>query len=182
MYDVNRLIRTIETAVTQSGENLVALSEASPVLLVFLRHGGCTFCREALGDIARFRSRIENSGVRIVLVHMGDAEAIEKLLDKYGLTQLDRISDPERNLYREFGLARGRFRQLFGPKVLWRGFLAGVLAGHGIGRISADSRQMPGLFLVDSSGIVRRFRHRTAADRPDYVAICEAGLTPAESR
>lgn len=181
MQELNRIVRTIEQAVTQSGESLVALSETSPVLLVFLRHAGCTFCREALSDIARFRPQIESRGVKIVLVYMGDEQAMGKLLAKYALTGVDRISDPERTLYQAFGLGRGRGGQLFGPKVIWRGFLAGLLSGHGLGRISGDPRQMPGVFLLDNSCIVRRFRHRSAADRPDYWALCESGFKPAET-
>jgi peroxiredoxin len=179
--DFQDLLQTIECALTQSGERLVKLSEASPVLLVFLRHAGCTFCREALWDIARTRSAIEGTGIRIILVHMRDSQAIEKLLERYGLSGVDRIFDPDQKLYRAFGLKRGNLRQLFGPKVLWRGFQAGVLARHGIGRLSADRTQMPGLFLIDHSIIVRRFRHRTAADRPDYAGIC-APPSKSESR
>jgi|SRR5208283_4418368 len=166
------IVQALEGARTQSGQTLAALSEASPVLLQFLRHAGCSFCREALGDVARNRGAIETAGVRIVLVHMGDSEAIEKLIERYGLAGLDRICDPDRKLYRAFGLKRGRLWQLFGPKVLWRALPAGVLPRHGIGRITADSFQMPGLFLIDESGILRRFRHRSAADRPDYAGIC----------
>ena len=143
------------------------------MLLVFLRHAGCTFCREALGDIARTRPAIERTGARIVLVHMGDSGAIEKLIEKNGLADVDSICDPEQKLYKAFGLKRGSLLQLFGPKVLWRGFLAGVVRGHGIGSPAADSSQMPGLFLLNKGGIVRRFRHRSASDRPDYAAICE---------
>src|SRR5208337_3527798 len=145
--DFHDLVQSLECAVTQTGETLVGLSEASPVLLVFLRHAGCTFCREAMGDIARARAAIEGYGARIVLVHMGDSEAIEKLLERYGLSGVDRICDRDRKLYRAFGLKRGKFGQLFGPKVVWRAFQAGVVAGHGVGRISADSFQLPGLFL-----------------------------------
>ena len=117
--------------------------------------------------------------MRIVLVHMGDSEAIEKLTKRYGLGAVDRICDPDRKLYQAFGLKRGRLRQLFGPKVLWRALPEGVLSRHGIGRLTADSFQMPGLFLIDESGIVRRFLHRTAADRPDYAGIC---AVPVKSR
>ena len=173
---LQELARTIEGTLTQSGERLVKLSETSPVLLVFLRHAGCTFCREALGDIARERRAIEATGTRIVLVHMGDSEAIQKLSARYGLGDVNRICDPDRVLYKAFGLKRGRIFQLFGPKVFWRGFVAGALLRHGIGRPSADSAQMPGLFLIDRSGIIRRFRHQTAADRPDYATICSAAL------
>lgn len=166
------IVQALEGARTQSGQTLSALSEASPVLLVFLRHAGCTFCREAIGDVARDRGVIEAAGVRIVLVHMGDSQAIDKLIAKCGLRGVDRICDPDRKLYRAFGLKRGRLWQLFGPKVLWRALPEGVMWRHGIGRLTADSFQMPGLFLLEESGIVRRFRHRTAADRPDYAGIC----------
>jgi peroxiredoxin len=172
--DFQELLQTLESGLTQSGESLVQLAEASPVLLVFLRHAGCTFCREALGDIALARGAIEAGGTRIVLVHMGDGEAIGRLIGKYGLSGVDRICDREQNLYRAFGLGRGRWRQLFGPKVLVRAFAAGLLSRHGIGRLTADSFQLPGLFLIGAKGIIRRFRHRTAADRPDYAAICAA--------
>jgi peroxiredoxin len=173
-----QLAQTLESATTQRGATLVALSQASPLLLVFLRHAGCTFCREALGDIARARPAIEDAGIRIVLVHMGDTAEIEKLIEKYGLSGLDRICDRGQDLYRAFGLKRGKLWQLFGPKVFWRAIGAGVLADHGIGRLSADSFQMPGLFLIDGASIVRRVRHRSAADRPDYAAVCALPADP----
>ena len=167
------LVQTLDTAVTQSGERLVELSEMSPVLLVFLRHAGCTFCREALADVARDRRAVEERSARIILVHMGDAQAMQAQVEKHGLASVDRICDREQRLYRAFGLGRGTLRQLFGPKVMWRA--VGALWRHGIGRPSADGFQMPGVFLLRNSGIVRRFRHRTAADRPDYAGICGCG-------
>src|ERR1035441_2022695 len=82
--------------------------------------------------------RSEAAGVRIVLVHMVDSDAIEKLIGKYGLDGVDRICDPARKLYRAFGLKRGRLRQLFGPKVLWRALPEGVLSRHGSQRPDAQ--------------------------------------------
>lgn len=172
--DVQEITNALDGAVTQSGEKLVALSSRGPVLLVFLRHAGCTFCRQALSDIAATREIIERSSTRIVIVHMGDHEAVDRLLVRYGLTQIDRISDPQQRLYRVFGLKRGTLRQLFGMKVLWRGLRAAFLEKHGIGKPTADSTQMPGVFLLADSVILNRFRHRSAADRPDYAAICAA--------
>ena len=171
---LRELVRTLEGAVTQAGESLVERSQLSPVLLVFLRHAGCTFCREALGDITRARRAIEETGTRIILVHMGDSREIQALAERYGLAGVDRICDREQKLYRAFGLQRATLPQLLGPWVVLRGLRAAIGGRHGIGRPTADSFQMPGLFLVNGSGIVRRFRHRTAADRPDYAAICGA--------
>jgi peroxiredoxin len=163
--------RVLEAAVTQSGQRLMDLSSVSPVLLVFLRHAGCTFCRETLSDIAKRRSEIESSGIRIVIVHMGEPQSMDLLLGRYELVGLDRIIDPSQDLYRAFGLKRGTLRQLFGLAVFNRAFIGGALARHGIGRIQGDSAQMPGLFLIHQGSIVRRFRHRSVADRPDYAAL-----------
>jgi peroxiredoxin len=172
--ELQQIQDALETAVTQRGENLAALSQAAPVMLVFLRHAGCTFCREALADIARSRSAIEATGARIVLVHMGDSEAVGKLLVKYGLRGIDCIRDADRKLYRALGLKRGTLWQMFGPKVMWRAVQACILSRHGVGKISADSFQMPGLFVLEKARVVHRLRHGSAGDRPDYAAVCAA--------
>lgn len=172
--------KTLETAITQTGESLTHLSNRYPLLVVFLRHFGCTFCREALADISAKRADIESQGTHIVLVHMDtdDAEAA-RVFSQYGLEDIDRISDPDRVLYQTFGLKRGNMRQLFGFKVWWRGFKAGILNKHGVGWAKTDSFQMPGVFLFDQGQIVQSFRHNSAADRPDYesLAMCEAANT-----
>jgi len=167
--ELQLILEALASAVTQSGESLAVLSAASPVLVVFLRHAGCTFCRETLSDIGHSRAAIENTGTRIVLIHMG---GLESQFERHGLEGIDHISDPDRRLYEALGLKRGRPGQLFGPRVMWRAFAAGVLARHGAGRVSGDSFQMPGVFVLQNAAIVRRFRHRSAADRPDYAALC----------
>lgn len=156
---------------TQFGVTLDELNRLGPVLLVFLRQAGCTFCREALSDLAVARARIESSGVRLVLVHMDTPERGAQLAARYGLGDVTRIADPERALYRAFGLPRGGLRALFGPRVCWRGFEAGVLGRHGIGRPAGDAFQLPGLFLLYHGEILRSYRHQTAGDRPNYLAL-----------
>ena len=145
-------------------------------MLVFLRHTGCTFCREALSDLAAARETLERRGVRIVIVHMGSRRTSPEAVERYGLTGLGRISDPQQRLYGAFGLKRGGWRQLAGLKVLWRGLQAGLFAGHGLGCPQGDVRQLPGLFFLRQGTVVLSWRHRTAADRPDYGRFVEAGL------
>jgi len=172
-FDPALAARVLENTVTQAGHKLLDLSAVSPVLLVFLRHAGCTFCRETLADLSEHRAQIESNGTRIIIVHMGEPGTMENLLERYHLTGLDRIIDSTQDLYRAFGLKRGTLRQLFGLTVLNRAFLGGALARHGIGAIQGDSTQMPGLFVIYQSSIIRRFRHRSVADRPDYPALVQ---------
>ena len=170
--DALAVARTLEQAITENGTPLTDLVDASPVLLVFLRHAGCTFCREALGDIAASRAEIESSGTRIVLIHMGDRAQMNLMVERYGVADLERICDPDRTLYKAFGLRTGSIPQLIGPKVWLRGLLSGLLFRHGIGLPAADFRQMPGVFYIRQSSIAQRFRHRSSSDRPPYTHLC----------
>lgn len=170
------LTTALAAARDQHGQGLLALSAEQLVLVVFLRHAGCTFCREALADLRAQRKMIEARGVRLVLVHMmASVERAEAFFAEHGLEDVKRVADPQQALYRSFELQRGSFGQLFGMRVWWRGLSAG-LRGHGIGRLEGDGFQMPGAFLVRNGKIVRAFRHATAADRPDYAGLaCEVG-------
>lgn len=165
---------------TGEGASLAVLSLLSPVLTVFLRHAGCTFCREALSDIAQQRGQIEANGTRIVLVYHGDVTAAETLIRQNGLEGLDTIYDADLTLYEAFGLRKGGLRQLAGPKVAVRGFIAGAIRGHGIGAIGGDPAQMPGVFLLHRCSVVRAFRHGSAADRPDYTRLARFSETEPE--
>lgn len=162
----------------QNGVSLAEWNEASPVLLVFLRHAGCTFCREAMADLARDREAIESKGARIAIAHMLPEQQAKAFAAKYGLGGIPRFSDPEKALYEHFGLKRGKLGQLFGLKSFTRGFKAGIVDGHGIGTIGGDPLQMPGAFLVFRNAIVAAYRHESAADRPDYAAMADCCPVP----
>lgn len=169
------LARLLDSKLTRKGVDLATLTLVSPVLLVFLRHAGCIFCREALSDLAACREAIARMGTRVVVVHLGDQQALEEALDHYGLRDVDRIHDEDQTLYRAFGLGQGSWWQLAGPKVWWRSADA-VLAGHPLGSPAGDVRQMPGIFLLDKCEVVRSFRHTSAGDRPLYEAFVREGL------
>ncbi len=162
-------------AQTTGGMSLAELSQQQPVLLVFLRHSGCTFCREALADLSTGRAKIEKSGTKLAIVHMSTAESFAAFTASYGLSDVPAVSDPERRLYRGLGLRRGKLAQLLGFSVWWRG-TESFFAGHHPGALDGDGTQMPGVFLLQNGRVVRRFIHDNAAQRPDYAAL---SLVPA---
>lgn len=121
--------------------------------------------------MAAQRPAVEAHGVRPVFVHMGpEDEGTARLFERYGVGDVSRVSDPDKVLYRAFGLERGRLGQLLGPSVIARG-LRGLFKGHGVGKPVGDTRQLPGAFVVSNGEVVREFRHQTAADRPDYAEL-----------
>lgn len=171
------LQQILQSAETTTGETLDALSRRSAVLVVFLRHGGCPFCRQMLADLAEKRAQIEQSGTALVLVHMMDDAAAAVLFKPFGLDNVARISDPDRRIYAGFGLRRGNVSQVMGPRVWWRGLKATVV-GHRPGIPAGDIYQMPGAFLIADGQILRRFEPQTTADRADFEDLTTCPLPP----
>lgn len=154
------------------GQTIADASEKTPLLMVFLRHLGCTFCQEALKDIAQERAAIESNGAKIVIVHMSDPFQGRAALSRWGLTDLAHVSDPSCELYAVFGLGQGSLGQLFGPKTWWRGFSL-LRQGIKVGTLRGDGLRMPGVFLLKQGRILKEFRHRSVADQPDYRSLSQ---------
>lgn len=150
------------------GVSLLDHSRRHPTLVVFLRHFGCTYCREAVADVAKLRAEIEADGTKVLFVHTATPAEADEFFPQYGLADVPRISDPDAVLYRAFGLRRGTPWQFFGPKSAARFPAAGIAAGHGIGTPVGDPLRMPGVFLIHNGDVLREFRHESVADRPDY--------------
>lgn len=157
---------------TSEGLSVAELSNEQPVMLVFLRHFGCTFCREALQDLSERKENIKKYGGKLVLVHMSDEKTAERYFAKYGLVGVDHVMDPHCLFYQAFGLTKGTARQLFGLHSWIRGFQAGVIDGHGVGvKQLGDGFQMPGVFILRKGKLVTQFIHKMAGDRPEYVDL-----------
>jgi len=166
----------LHTVKTTEGYSLFELSQNQKIYVVFVRHFGCTFCREVLADLAEIQQSIAAGTMQLVIVHMSDEAYGEKMLEKYGLHTAIQISDPNRRLYKYFGLQRGSFKQLFGMRMWIRGFYAGVLKGHWVGRLRGDGFQMPGYFIIDRGRIIEQYIPQDAADHPDHLALTQCAL------
>lgn len=159
---------------TNRGESLVNLAEEHKILLVFLRHFGCTFCRETMANLAEKKDEIESAGVKIVVVHMVNSETAEDMLNLYNLENVRHISDPEQKLYNRFGFYKVSFRSLFGVKNWWRAFVAGIVKGHLIGKPAGDPFQMPGVILFHKNKVINNFAYKYVSDRPDFTRVAKS--------
>jgi hypothetical protein len=151
-----------------TGESLLEASRSRPLAVVFLRHFGCTFTRRILRGLEELQRAADTRGARLVLVHMlRDGDERPYLGSASGTA---RIADPKCELYRAFGLGKGSFLELFGPKV-WMLGLVSLLKGCGAGRLAGDGRQMPGAFVFENGAITASQRAASAADLPDLPAL-----------
>lgn len=156
----------------EQGRTLQELFAGRKVLLVFLRHSGCTFCREALSSLQKIKPQLDQQGIRLAIAHLGPTGDPDRFFASYQMhDDVIRISDPNCGLFRAFGLQRGNLGQLFSLQVWWRGFVAAILHRHGLGKLVGDGFQMPGAFLLQDGKVIAEHRHRNAADEPDYYQL-----------
>jgi len=170
--DSESLVALLGTTRTESGRTLLDLVDERPLLLVFLRHFGCTFCRQAIDDVSQVRGKLAERGVQVAFVHLGSPERAKPYFDYYKLSDVERVSDPDASLYRNpvFALARVNLLHMIRPAV-WIGWLRGAVFKYKIGLLKEDIQQMPGVFFLKDRAIATVFRHRTIADRPNYLGL-----------
>jgi len=134
-----------ETARTQDGMSLKALSDLGPVVVACLPDDA-RWRKRMLEGVANARRRLEEAGVRLVLVHAGEIELPDEL--RY----VARIEDPEHALYDAFELGEAA------PGLLGR------LRGRGVTRLF-------GAFRLEGGEVRHAFRPEKATDTPDYDAF-----------
>ena len=173
------LVETLQSTRAESGRTLLELVDEQPVLMVFLRHFGCTFCRQAMDDVAGVKDGLTARGVRPVFVHVGTPERAKPYFDYFGLSDVERVSDPDAQLYRSpgFQLARTHPLSHFLLWRVWKGWLSGALFKHGFGLMfREDTHQMPGVFVLKERQVVSGLRLKRISDRPDYLGMVDTAL------
>jgi hypothetical protein len=164
------LVRFVRTS---KGKTLLELSNEQNVLLVFVRHFGCTFCRETVSEIAKIESAIIGRKLTVVFVHMSDPAYGDVFFSKYYDHPVHHISDPSRALYKSLNLRRGTINQLLGPMAWVRGIYAGIFKGHGLGEFEGDSMQLGGIFILSKGQIIFEKKAKTSYDTFEISTLPE---------
>lgn len=158
---------------TNTGQSLLSLSQSKPTLVVFLRHFGCQFCREAMDDISKVLPQIKKLNKDLVLVHMAENTIAEDYFKRFNLNNAKHVSDPMCRYYAAFGLVKGSFTQLFGLQTFFRGFSVQAKYGNDMGNHLGDSFQMPGAFVLFDGEIKNSYIHKSVAEKPDYLKLLD---------
>lgn len=154
------------------GTSLYDHSYRKPLFLLFLRHTGCTFCREALAELASKRKAFESKGIVPVVIHMGENE--DNIFEHYGLSDIEKVSDPTCKLYRAFNIQRGSNGLMFGFQEWIRGFKTAILQGHGIGLPIGDAYRLSGAFLIHQGVVIKTWHaHRASEPVPMDAVACD---------
>jgi len=126
-----------------------------------------------VAQLRREKEKLERAGLQVLLVSMGTPEEAEVFRIQFDLP-FPIGCDPEKALYRAYGLKGRSISQIFSPKLFLKGLKA-VGQGHLPGLPLGDPFQLPGAFIIDTNGHIR-FRHhsRDPADYPSVERMIEA--------
>ncbi len=133
-----------------------SLWASRPLVLIFIRHLGCPFCRAHVAEIRDEYSQFEAADCELAVVAMGDVPAVAAFRKDLSLP-FRMLADPEQRAYRLFELPRGGFNAVAGPRVWWAGLKA--MLKFGGGKVSSDPMQLPGAFVIDTHGAIRFMHH-----------------------
>lgn len=131
---------------------LSSLWRDRPLVLIFIRHTGCPFCREHVAELRDRAAEFEAAGASVVIVTMSSVAQAQLFRSELKLP-FRVLSDVEQAAYRAFEVPRGGLFSVAGPSVWARGFFA--MWKHGGGRMIGDPFQLPGSFVIDRAGVIR---------------------------
>jgi peroxiredoxin len=154
--------------------DLNSLWPHGPVLVVFLRHFGCIFCRELLAELQARTEVLAQAGLVVVAVGLGEPRHAQRIGGRYA-PDLKVLAAPAADAYAAFGIVRAGLKQILSPLT----FAAGARAALG-GSIQAnptgDQQMVGGAFVVDRQGVVRFAHYDTfPGDKPDLDRIVALG-------
>jgi len=109
----------------------------------------------------------------VVLVGLGSLEQAEAFRRELDLS-FPIVCDPDRHLYAAYGLKKMGLLGFASPLMLVKGVKA-LGQGHSMGMPTGDIYQLPGVFIIDTTGRIR-FSHysRDPADYPSADTILSA--------
>ena len=121
-------------------------------------------------QLHRSKTQFEDNGFRVILVGLGAPDQAEAFKKQFSLS-FPIICDPEKKLYQTYGLGRGSAASMASPSLFLKG-LKTLSRGHTPGVPQGDVMQMPGVFLIDTSGNIRYAHYsKDPSDNPSVETL-----------
>jgi len=164
---------SVNSLKSSHGLSLYEHSQLKPVYLIFLRHLGCTFCKQVISGINQIQDKIDVLGLQVVFVHMSDSKSGDDILAHYKDTKSAHISDVDLLLYQEFEILRGTFSQVFGLSIIPKFLHSIFVLGHHNEAPQGDSMILGGFFIYHKGKVVKKYISQNAGDVVNLLKFIE---------
>ena len=165
---------------TAEGETirLSSLWSERVLVLFFVRHFGCPQCKEMLDVLVQSREDIERAGLVLAVVTQGTAEQALAFC-RQRVPGVRCLADPERKVYRAYGLDKGNLWQVLLSPRIWLANRRAARKGYKpeMPPEGQSTRQMSGAFIIGMDGRIRLpYYYETIADHPPAELLLEGFL------
>ncbi|KAL0488886.1 regulator of G-protein signaling [Acrasis kona] len=161
---------------TNKGISIGEISKKHKILLLFLRHTNCCFCKEALLDLSdNYKTLIKYNTIPIV-VHMESPAYFERFLKKFAdgnqtMENLTSAYDEDNRISKEFKIKSGWSTQIkYIVEILTRA-ATNQFVNNPVKPPGTDDTRIPALFIIEDNKIINEFRHDHVAVRADYLRV-----------
>jgi peroxiredoxin len=120
------------------------------IVLVFLRHFGCLFCKDQVRQLNAHYEQIRQAGYEVVAIGQGSEARAARFAEDYQ-TPYPVYGDKERVLYNQYGLTSTRLGSFLEPDAYKVG-IGAMLRGNFPSMPDGSVNQNPGVFLIDRNG------------------------------
>jgi len=155
-----------------------------PLVVMFMRHFGCAFCREHLIKMGKALKDFEAAGAQVVAIFQYSAEATRDFCEGRKVP-FECLGDPKREAYQQVEVGKGTRDQVLGRNIAGK-YLKTMFRSRVVGSINApveEMLQLPGTFVVGTDGRVL-FAHYAvnSADNPPPADVLAVVRSQASSR
>jgi peroxiredoxin len=157
-------------------------SSPNGVVVVLMRNFGCLFCRDQAKRLRDAYPEITDRDINLVAVGIGTPEDAEGFASWLKLP-FPVLGQPDTSIHAAWGLGRSRASTMVDTDLVKAGVRA-LRSGSMQGKATGDSRQLPGTFIVNRTGIVRWARPgRHPGDHPsiDELLVAIDGVKAGEA-
>ena len=146
------------------------LYSTSRVLVVFVRHFGCIFCRQRLGDLGDVVAELAETDTQVAVIGNGTELMAQAFAEDLKL-EVPLFTDPKRETYRLAGMKRNFGlgpRSILNAARSWK-------EGYRQGSVAGDVWQQGGAIVIQNDArVIWHQRDTGAGDVIDFEAIVEA--------
>jgi len=124
-------------------------------------------------QLQQHEKQLDSLGVKVVVVTFEIESLARAYVEDTGISW-PVLVDPLREIYRAYGMERGKWWQIYGPPTLWLYFKLAVRGRKAL-PATGDPNQLGGDILIDPEGIVRLHHVGSGpADRPTVAHLLDA--------
>lgn len=148
---------------------LSSLWKKQVLVLAFTRHFGCPQCKEMVDQLIDAHQTLTEAGLLLAIVSHASPESAKAFCDQRAPNALC-LADPDRTVYKAYGLYRGTFWQtLLSPNIWKSNRRLAREKGYkpDIPPPGQDAYQMSGTFVIGVDGKIRLpYYYEDIADHP----------------